>query len=142
MTVRFLLVVVSVSMLGFAPAPLPKNQRQREGPVDLTGTWAFTRIEYNGVLEQTDISHFRVKMTPDRIVFDTWSHSEWTMTLDPSASPPSFTWGQGKQIILAGSYQYRNGELTMIFANASRLQDRATNFDKAPHKYVFRRVSR
>jgi len=142
MSVRVTLIVASLVLLGFAPAPLPRNQRQREGPIDLTGTWAFTRIYLNGVLEQKDISHFRIEMTKDRIIFDTESHSEWTLRLDPTASPPAFSWGHGDHVIYAGSYQMRNGELTMIYHVTSRMESRATNFDKAPYKYVFRRVSR
>src|SRR5262245_2491385 len=106
MSVRVGLVVLSLALFGFAPAPWPKTeQRRRDNPADLTGTWAFTLYECNGtVLERDNPHNHWVEMTRDRITFHTDRRSEWTLTLNPNASPPSFTWGKGDQINYAGSY--------------------------------------
>jgi uncharacterized protein (TIGR03067 family) len=140
MSTRVGLIVLSLFVLGFAPAPFPKHEKPlRDNPADLTGTWAFTALEINGV-SQNNFRNFRIEMTRDRITFHTERRSDWTLVLNPSASPPSFTWGQGNQIHYAGSYRLLNGELTMIYGITNRLEDRATDFNKAPYKYVFRRI--
>jgi len=140
MSTRVGLIVLSLVLLGFAPAPFPKNERRlRDDPADLTGTWAFTALEINGV-PQNNFHNFRIEMTRDRITFHTERRSDWTLVLNPGASPPSFTWGTGSNVNYAGSYRLLNGELTMIYGITNRLEDRATDFNKAPYKYVFRRI--
>jgi uncharacterized protein (TIGR03067 family) len=140
MSTRVGLIVLSLVLLGFTPAPFPKTEKRlRDNPADLTGNWAFTALEINGV-PQNNFRNFRIEMTKDRITFHTERRSEWTLVLNPVASPPSFTWGQGAQVHYAGSYRLVNGVLTMIYGITNRLQDRATDFNKAPYKYVFRRI--
>lgn len=138
MSVRILLVGVSMALLAFAPAPFPRAERRRESN-DIMGMWLSTYVEYNGVV-QANHKPFRIEMAKDLITFHTDSPSKWTLTTNPTASPASFTWGKDGQLNYVGSYKLQNGELTMIFAISGRMEDRPTNFDKPPYKYIFKRV--
>src|SRR5688572_16857857 len=95
MRVRILLMTVAALILaGFAPAPFPRPDRQRADPADLTGTWVFTASEMNGQPQPLEAHReYKVEISKNRIVFTTnGSRSDLELKLDPTASPPSFTW--------------------------------------------------
>jgi len=145
MRVRVLLFVVSAAVLGFAPAPLPKRERQGEHPNDLTGVWRFVRCETNGVLDDpSTFTNYRIEIRDTEIHFmpNGERRGGVKMVLDPKASPPSFTWSLEGRVYCVGSYRLVRGELTMVFAVGSRLEDRPKDLTNGPHRYVLRRVSR
>jgi uncharacterized protein (TIGR03067 family) len=146
MGARVLLVVVAAAMLGFAPAPLPRKDRQREDSNDVEGVWEFVRCETNGVVDPPETcTGYRIEISRKDIAFIPrgGQRTPLEMTLDPSASPPSFTWGLRGTVSYVGSYRLHRGELTMMFTLDSRLDVRPKDFGgKPPYRYVMRRVSR
>jgi uncharacterized protein (TIGR03067 family) len=148
MPVRVLLLVVSVALLGFAPAPFPKTERlQRDDPTDVRGLWEFTECESGGSHYPSTITNFNGQITKDRFSFvgknGGRNGSVYEMRLDPAASPPAFTWGQNNQISYVGSYRLRKGELTLIFNGGSSVTQRPTDFNGKPEwRYVLRRIHR
>jgi hypothetical protein len=60
---RILLILVTAALLGFAPAPLPRRQRQRDGLTDLTGTWEIVLWERGGARRQEFETDYRVRLT-------------------------------------------------------------------------------
>ena len=144
---RVLLAAAVVAVLGLAPAPLPRNDRHRQDPTDVAGTWEFVLWETNGSRSREQERTHRVQMTREKFVFvgeDGGSRGEFVMRLEPTASPPAFTWTRGlDKVTLVGSYRLRKGEMTMILALGDRMQDRPTDFSAAPtFKFVLRRVKR
>src|SRR5262249_4657146 len=61
--VRLVLIVVSVALLGFAPAPLPRRDRHREDTTDVTGTWEFVLWENGGEREGHNEEAIQAKVT-------------------------------------------------------------------------------
>lgn len=145
MRFRILLVVVSVSLLGLAPAPLPRPERHRVESDDVTGTWLFVVCEAGGRNDPEGMKQYRVEITKDKLTFhhQRGSKTEYDLRLYPEHSPPAFTWGRGGGVVYVGSYRLTRGELTMIFTNGSRVEDRPKDFNATPsYRYVYRRVGR
>jgi uncharacterized protein (TIGR03067 family) len=140
---RLLLLILSAALVGFAPAPFPKAERRRADPADVAGVWVFVRSESNGRLDPPD-SSYTLEMTRERCVFvhDRTGPNPFQMRLDPTAVPPSFTWGTNGNVGYVGSYRLQGDELTMIFTIGGQLQQRPTDFTAPPYKYVLRRVRR
>ena len=90
---RRVLPLLAVLALAFAPAPLPKKDRQREDPTDVNGTWEII----------TKGDHYR---------------EDYVMRLDPTVSPPAFTWSRGGRLTFVGSYRLKKDQLTVIFDRA------------------------
>src|SRR4051812_47388419 len=94
---RLLPIAVSVALMavGFAPAPFPKRERQRQDPTDVCGTWEFVIWEHNGERERQFEQTILAEVTRERFALRTreggWRES-FVMRLDATASPPSFTW--------------------------------------------------
>src|SRR5262249_25938841 len=146
MQFRVLLIVVSCILLGFAPAPFPTSERARQDPLDVGGTWQYVRSEMQGRHDERDVANYRMEITPESFVFvqiKTNVRTPYVMRLDPSASPPSFTWSQGNQVMYVGSYRLQKDQLTMIFSNGNDVSRRPTDFGGNPTwRYVLRRVRR
>jgi len=142
--VRILLLAVSLGLLGFAPAPLPRKDRARTDPNDVTGQWVFETCETNGIDEPQAAKEYRIEITREKLVFHHQrGKTEYDLRLYPDVSPRAFTWSRGGSTFYVGSYRLTGGRLTMIFTGGSRLEDRPTNFDgKPPWRYVYRRVGR
>lgn len=144
--VRLLLLVASLALLGFAPAPLPRRERQRDDLADLTGVWVFVRCETNGRVDPPETHRdYRVEITRTEIAFllRQAPRQPIQMTLDPGASPPSFSWSIEGRVRFVGSYRLERGELTMIFEHSSDLGSRPRDFTARPsYRYVMRRISR
>jgi uncharacterized protein (TIGR03067 family) len=146
---RLLLIVAGVAVLGFAPAPLPKNQRHpREDLTDVAGLWDVVVWEDFGNRDHHSESTLRVRMTKDKFAFvmkaregeDAWGME---MRLEPSAHPPAFTWGRRGLVRFVGSYRLHRDELTLILANGSDLANRPTDFaGKHQLRFVLRRIRR
>src|SRR5437763_302269 len=146
MRVRVVLIVVSCVGLGFAPAPFPKAERQRADPLDVSGTWAHVRSEMNGQHAEGDVLNYRLEITRESFVFvyvKTNVRTPYVMRLDPTASPPAFTWSQGNNVMYVGSYRLQKDQLTMIFNGGNDVTKRPTDFSgNATWRYVMRRVRR
>jgi uncharacterized protein (TIGR03067 family) len=132
---------------GFAPAPFPRPERQRGHDLtDVAGTWEFVGCESNGVHYQSTISDFRSEMTKERFTFvrkDGKGRTQYAMQLDPTASPPSFTWSMSKNVSWVGSYRLERDKMTMIFNSGNSVAQRPTDFNaRAQWRYVLRRVGR
>jgi uncharacterized protein (TIGR03067 family) len=142
---RILLLVVSVVVLGFAPAPLPRKERHRQDLTDVDGTWQFVLWEFEGLRLEDCERTVRVEATKERFTLarQREAHTHFQMRLDPLTSPPSFTLSLEGEVWCVGSYRLRKDELTMIFQEGKRPQERPTDFaGKARYRFVLRRVSR
>jgi uncharacterized protein (TIGR03067 family) len=140
-------VVVAVALLGFAPAPLPRKQRQPvQDPTDVGGTWAFVLWEVGGERERQSEQTMLAEVTKERFRLVTKNgqgHEAFVMRLDATASPPAFTWAMGDRTWFVGSYRLRGDELTLIFGRGERVQDRPTDFAAAAaYRFVLRRLER
>lgn len=144
---RLLLIVASVFVAGFAPAPFPRPERQRpQDATDVAGTWEFVECQSNGTPYERTRTDFKSEITKDRFVFvkkDGKVRTPYEMRLDATASPPSFTWGSGNSVSYVGSYRLEKDRLTMAFNSGSDLAQRPTDPDgKAEWRYVLRRIGR
>jgi uncharacterized protein (TIGR03067 family) len=142
-----LLIVAAVVLLGFAPAPLPRQQRQREAEPDVTGTWEVVLWEDSGRRPRGIEQLFQVEMTRESFVLvmkrSRGELANYDQRLEPSRSPRAFTWSVDGCTLYVGSYRLHNGELTMILDGGDRLEARPTDFDGKPYrKFVLRRVGR
>jgi uncharacterized protein (TIGR03067 family) len=144
MPARVLLTILGLSLVGFAPAPFPRAERARQDPLDVRGTWEFVRSESGGRVDPPSPVEYLLEMTKDSCVFAVkGGQTAFQMRLDPTASPPSFAWGQNGGVSYVGSYRLHKDELVMIFTIGGRLVDRPTDFAGAPpYKYVLRRIRR
>src|SRR4051794_31674427 len=104
MLVRLLFVVVSVGLLGFAPAPLPRKERPNGQP-DLRGEWVLVRAS-DGAGDATlgELAISRIRITRDTIAFGP-DELPMQMATDPGASPPSMTWSINRSVQFVGSYR-------------------------------------
>jgi len=143
MPVRLLFAVVSVGLLGFAPAPLPRKERRPDPQADLRGEWVLVRLcDGAGDAPLGELAKHRVRITRDTIAFGP-DDLPMQMALDPGASPPSVTWSINRNVLFVGSYRLAGNELTLVFAASRRLEDRPKDFDGTPpYRYVMRRISR
>src|SRR5262245_13619479 len=106
-TCRAFALLTVLAALGFAPAPFPKAQRQREDPTDVNGTWEFVLWETNGSRSQGSETQYLIEMTKDKYVFvgkNGGGRTDYQMRLDPGASPRSFTWSMNNNVMFVGSY--------------------------------------
>ena len=147
MRARVILVVVAAAFLGFAPAPLPRNERHRVDPTDVAGTWELELWENDGQRERHFEDTIHAQVTAKRFRLSTKVNNDraedFSMRLHPEASPPAFTWLRGGQVAFVGSYWLKKDRLTMIFARGDRLEGRPVDFAaKAPYRFVLRRVKR
>jgi uncharacterized protein (TIGR03067 family) len=145
MRIRVLLTVVSVALLGFAPAPFPKTERLRHDPNDVSGTWEYVRCENGGSVDPLANADYRLEMTKEQFtfVYKGNSRTAYVMRLYPGASPPAFTWSQNNRVMYVGSYRMQNGQLTMIFNSGNSVEQRPTDFQgRAGWRYDMRRVGR
>jgi len=141
-----LLVVVSAVLLGFAPAPLPKQQRQRDDPTDVNGTWEFLVYNMSGRPYDQLKNESLIEMTRESFTFvgrNGGGRTKYEMRLNPSAAPASFSWSTGGGVMFVGSYRLQKDQITMIFRYANRLDLRPTDFSgNAEYHYVLRRIKR
>jgi uncharacterized protein (TIGR03067 family) len=142
------LLVAAASVLGFAPAPLPRQERQRgQDQADVGGVWEFVECQVNGAPHNATPRDFYVETARNKFTFvgkNGQNRVGYDMQIDPTASPPSFTWGGNNQVSWVGSYRVQNGQMTMAFNNGTSLAQRPTDLDgkKAQWRYVLRRLSR
>src|SRR5262245_58218870 len=146
MRARVLLIAVTAALVGFAPAPLPRQQRQRADPGNVEGTWAFVQWDRNGVPDQGSDQRYQVRMTADSFHLlrkEGETLESFAMRLEPQLSPPGFSWSMSGRVILVGSYRLRGDELTMILTRGDRMEARPTDFTgPCLHRFVLRRVKR
>ena len=147
MRVRTLVIVASVALLGFAPAPLPRRDRHPVAEPDVTGTWQIVRWEDSGRRARGIEQQFEVEMTRESFVLVMKTRrgelANYEQRLEPWRSPRAFTWSVDGTTLYVGSYRLHKGELTMIVDGGDRLDTRPTDFDGKPYrKFVLRRVDR
>src|SRR5262245_26909321 len=132
MSNRVLLIVVSFGLLGFAPAPFPRPDRQRDDPTDVRGLWEFVECESSGTHSPNTITSYNAEVTKERFAFvgknGGRNGSVYVVRLDPAASPPSFTWSQNNQTSWVGSYLLEKDRLTLIFNSGNSVAQRPTDF--------------
>lgn len=145
MIVRVLLLVVSVALFGFAPAPFPRKGRPG-GPAAVNGTWEVVACEHRGAANESIRANYVIEMTRGEAVFVEMNKKQRTvypMKLDAKASPPSFAWMTGNRVGYVGSYRLEKDRMTLIFAPGSQVTDRPVDFTGTPTwKYRLRRVKR
>jgi uncharacterized protein (TIGR03067 family) len=147
MAMRILLIAMGVALIGFAPAPFPKTERQREDLTDVTGTWEFVRWEYNGSrVENNEVAYF-IEMTREKCCVVAKDNSDkredFVMRLAPGASPPAFTWSVNNKVMFVGSYRLQKDQMTMILTSGSNLEKRPTDFAGMPqYRFIIKRVKR
>jgi uncharacterized protein (TIGR03067 family) len=143
---RVLLIGGSLLLLGFAPAPFPKPDRNRgDDQTDVGGTWAFELYENSGRPDDYSKKEYVIEMTKEQFVFVTKGNSRtvYVMRLDPTASPPSFTWSMNNTVMFVGSYRVQKNQVSMIFKYANNVAMRPTDFGSKPeYHYVLRRIRR
>jgi len=142
---RLVLIVMGLALLGFAPAPFPRAERSRgTDQSDVGGTWEFVAWEYNGRREHAYEKQFKGEITREQFVL-TGGGGTYKMRIDPSASPPSFTWSVGDSMTHAGSYRLNRDEIIMVFVAGQQLGSRPTDFSTPPAqgwRFIMRRVKR
>lgn len=146
MRARVLLLLLCF-VLGFAPAPLPKRERQREDPTDVDGTWEFVLWEVTGSRSQVSEQTYLIEMSKEKYDFvpkNGGGRSAYKMRLDPTASPPAFTWEMHGSVMYVGSYRLQKDLMTMIFASGNNLAQRPTDFGAAQvqYRFIMKRIKR
>jgi uncharacterized protein (TIGR03067 family) len=145
-SLRVLLIGASLLLLGFAPAPFPKPDRNRgDDQTDVGGTWAFELYETSGRPDEHSKKEYTIEMAKDKFVFVTRNNGRtvYAMRLDPTASPPAFTWSMNNNVMFVGSYRVQKNQVAMIFKYANNVALRPTDFGSKPeYHYVLRRISR
>jgi uncharacterized protein (TIGR03067 family) len=140
-------MAVSVTLMGFAPAPLPRNDRHREDASDVTGTWEFVLWEQNGRRNPNAERDLQLQLTREEFalvrVRGQRTRDAFPMCLEPTASPPAFIFTRDRSTAFVGSYRLRGKQMTMIFDVGARLDRRPTDFEgKTGYRFVLWRVSR
>jgi uncharacterized protein (TIGR03067 family) len=146
MAVRVVLIVVSVLVLGFAPAPLPRREKPREDLTDVAGTWQIVRWESYGARDRDVERIYQVRLTRESfslVAPREERQPDFVMRLNPAVWPPAFTLTRGKLVRFSGSYRLHKDELTMIFDGGDREIERPTDFEgRTEYRCVLRRVRR
>ena len=142
-----LLVVLVAASLGFAPAPVYReNSRDPESVLKrLQGEWAMPRYEQNGRTMISMGEAYTVKIEKDVWTFYR-SHnggplvksSSYTLKLDPKANPAEIDFVSSPTYRLLGVYELKGDTLRIAFrtntgANMDRVRSLAT---PAPNDYV------
>src|SRR4051794_18374262 len=130
-TCRALALLAVMAAAGFAPAPFPKPERQRDDPTDVTGTWEFVLWEASGIRSQGSEGMYLIEMARDKYDFvgkNGAGRTHYEMKLEPGASPRAFTWSMNNNVSYVGSYRLQKDQMTMIFASGSRMDQRPTDF--------------
>ena len=145
-SLRALLLVLTVVLVGFAPAPFPKaDRRNANDPTDVGGLWAFERYDMNGQPYDQGKNDYTIEMGRDKFTFvpRTGGSTTYVMRLDPAASPPAFTWSMQNNVMFVGSYRLQRDQITMIFKYGNNVAQRPTDFAGRPeYHYVMRRIRR
>jgi uncharacterized protein (TIGR03067 family) len=136
-----------LAAVGFAPAPLPRQQRQREDPTDVNGTWEFVLWESGGARSQGSEMMYNIEMTKEKYDFvgkNGGGISHYEMRLEPSWSPMAFSWSMNGRVMYVGSYRLKKGEMTMVFTYGNNLSQRPTDFDSrsVQFRFIMRRIKR
>jgi uncharacterized protein (TIGR03067 family) len=140
------LVVLSVALLGFAPAPFPRAERRRIDPNDVSGVWDLVASQSQG-RPDGDQGQYVAEIGAGQLTFVRKSNRQRTVTYElrlyPEQAPPAFTWGLKNAVMFVGSYRLNGNELTLVFAGGNRIDQRPRDIDGTPeYRYVFRRARR
>jgi uncharacterized protein (TIGR03067 family) len=135
-------VVLLAAAAGFAPAPLPRSERRREGQDDLSGKWKFVVWKNSGresrITQKLDVRPGAAEF----ILLDDSARVTYEFILYPHLSPRGFEWKRGGERYV-GSYRMRGDRLVLIFKNGKTLAQRPTDFSgDADYHFELRRQSR
>ncbi len=146
---RTLLLIVMSAGLGFAPAPFLKPKPTYAGLPDVGGVWRFDRYEHRKMrlrsLEEShgaELAGGRFSLVEAR---GGGASSVWEMRLNPTTSPPSFTWTMGGRLTHVGSYRLDGDKMTMVFVTVDGVGARPSDLATSPPdgwRFVLRRVKR
>ena len=123
-SISLLLVGLVVATLGFAPAPIPKeNYRNSEFVLKrLQGTWAMPRYEQNGRTMISNGEAYTVKIEKDLWTFyrsqnggPLTKSSSYTLKLDPKATPAEIDFISNPTYRLLGIYELKGDSLKIAF---------------------------
>ena len=137
-----LLVGLVVAALGFAPAPIfRENPRDPQSVLDrVQGTWAMPRYEQN---RRTLISMgeaYVVKIEKTQWTFfrsqnggPLTKSSTYTLKLDPKTTPAEIDFIQSQTYSLLGVYELKDDKLKIVFrVNGAGKKDRAQDLVNPP----------
>src|SRR5262245_51829785 len=150
---RLLCLPAVVAVLGFAPAPFPKKEREvkRDDLEALQGIWRMTYQESRGRATSHD---FKVRVKGDRWTFINVNQggesegSGYFLTLNQAVSPRALEWAHDKGGTngWVASYRLEGKKLTVIYDSGTLKNDlarRPTDFHgRAPYKMVFEYLGR
>lgn len=143
--IALLVVLVVCSLVGFAPAPLPRRDRERIDPTDVNGTWVFELWEHNGSASASG-KQYTIEMTKEKYDFVSvggGGRTHYEMTLDPTRRPYAFEWRMSGRVSYLGSYRLEGDKMTMIFVTGSDPAKRPTDFNGTPEfRFIMRRTKR
>jgi len=148
MRFQVVLILASVALLGFAPAPFQKPERQRgQDPTDVAGTWEFVTWEAGGRRMPDMEKTWMARITKEEFCLVGRSDSgkeSYAMRLSPAATPWAFDWHVGQRVTFVGIYRLQKEQLTMVFRHKNQQTTRPTDFEAEPvgYRFVLRRVKR
>jgi uncharacterized protein (TIGR03067 family) len=124
MQFRCLLLLLSVAVVGFTPAPFPRPGKKKvDDQQAIRGTWKVRLYESNGAPLPTN---YQVKIEKGRWSFfnetpnGTTPSSSYEFHIDPGVKPAAFDWRfiNNPRPSWHGSYRIDGRKLTIVFTTA------------------------
>jgi uncharacterized protein (TIGR03067 family) len=144
---QLLFAVLAAAVVGFAPAPFPKTERQCvENQSDLGGTWRIVLWEMNGTRESEIAKESQVEVARGQFALvglNSTHREEYDLQIDPTSSPPFFTFSRHGTILNVGSYRLQKDRLRMILNRGDQKEKRPTDFAGPCYlRFEMRRIRR
>lgn len=122
---------------------VPRHEKPREDPTDVTGTWEFVLWEREGNRSHHAEDTMRVEMTRTTFEFvpkNGDARTEYGLSLEP----PAFVWTSEGRVTFVGSYRLRKDQITMIFCSGDDPSIRPTDFasKQVAYRFVLKRIKR
>ncbi len=134
---HFLVLLLTLGLVGFAPAPVPKPNKVLDLPA-LAGSWQLSRY-LRGDKDSLLGRNMRISIQNNTCTFFVTDPgqaerkgSTYVMKVDPTAKPPMFSWfsQDGKTRQFVGTYKADRNKLIIVFVVANLDDSRPTDFDK------------
>lgn len=134
MRFRCCLVFVSLVLVGFAPAPLPRRERRdtdsRPDLQRLQGTWDVLERQRGGVRQPPEKAEVRVTGTRWTFAYASGAGSTWEIHLDPTKTPRRITLALNHTHSLLGIYRLDGDTLIVCYCQPNDHTDRPRRFDE------------